>query len=133
MRRALPLLRKMRTGTAGSVAVEFALVAAAVVSLMFGMIEAGRLIQAKSSLDFALDRAARLVLRDVNVPSSEVLDALKDGFKRVGADEVSLQISDASSGGTSFVKLEATYQHDFIVPVMPAGSVQLTSTRYVPS
>lgn len=133
MRQAGPLLRRMRADTAGSVAVEFALVAGAVVAMMLAMVEAGRMIQAKSSLDFAIDRAARVVLRDKDAATGEIFSVLRDGFKRVAPDDLILKMSSTTSGGENFVKMEAVYQYDFMLPVVPVRSFEMTATRYVPS
>ncbi len=108
----------------GATAVEFSLIAIVFLTIIFGIIEAGRICWTQAALQYAVEEASRMALVDNDMTEGEIeaaaLDSLQSmmvpaaGFNAVAVYEV--------GGDFDYVEIDATYQYTaMITALLPAG------------
>lgn len=105
----------------GAAAVEFALVAFLLITILFLIIEGGRLFMLQANLSAAAREAAR------EVALSEIPDVQKrlDEAFTWGATLVQVDGCDLSSGTYDAARVTATYSTNLVGPLWP-GEIKLT-------
>ena len=122
----------------GTTAVEFALVATAFLTLIFGIFEAGRLFMTLNALQYAVEEATRynIAHEDVSIEELEqiVLDSMSEML--ISTDNVELDGPDYSVvSGVNFVQISVTYSFEpMMLPLLPDNwaKMDLTASSRMP-
>jgi hypothetical protein len=110
----------------GSVAVEFALVSMAFISLFVGIFETGRMFLYWNSFQYAVEDSLRHLMVSYNNEQTLSNDDLEEYISekmsafKVSSDDVSMTISEPYDlSGVSFVDVEGTLDFVAIIPFLP--------------
>ncbi len=116
----------------GATAVEFGIVAPLFLSMALGLMETGRAMWIKASMQYAVERAIRGYMVD-NTIADATLQTNADGFlKGVGVNvTVNFTPSIDNSTTPATKTLSATYTFEAIVPFSPLPDFSLTALSSV--
>ncbi|MCC5986486.1 MAG: pilus assembly protein [Pararhodobacter sp.] len=124
--RSVPPLRSLLRRESGATAVEFAMVLAVLIPIVFGLFEMGRALHMRNALDYLADRAARSLMVEYShrVPApggdASALQAtlLEDARNRVvGIQADGIMLSLVIDGDAIIVRL--SYQAGLLIPFVP--------------
>ena len=116
----------------GSVAVEFALIIPVALTILFGIVEVGRAMWVRTSLQFVAEEGTRYMMVHQNAPDAE-LSAFALG-KLVGIDPASVDLSlvRETVDGTDFVTINATFQFQYVASLIGGEPFILTGSSRAP-
>lgn len=105
----------------GVAAIEFAIVSVLFLTVLFGVVEASRIVWAKNTLRFALEQAARERLVDSTMTDEDienfVLSSIDDF---IDTSTITLTISTSTTtDGVDVLNLEGTFEYNMLLPVFP--------------
>jgi Flp pilus assembly protein TadG len=116
----------------GSVAVEFALIIPVALTILVGIVEVGRAMWVRASLQFVAEEGARYMMVHQNAPDAD-LSAFALG-KLVGVDPASVDLSlvRETVDGTDFVTINATFQFQYVASLITGEPFILTGSSRAP-
>lgn len=119
----------LRRATAGSTAVEFALILPIFLSMLLGIIEFGRVMWIQNTLQFAAEEATRYAVVRSSATTAEITAYAKAKVTGINPESVTwTAVSDISE-----VRMNANYEFDFLVPeLLPFGPIPLTASSRFP-
>lgn len=126
------LLRRYRRCTAGTTAIEFALVAPVAILLCLSILEAGRAVYLRNELAYAVDLGARRVLLDPAIAEQEVLDTVRAGLTPANRGQTGIETQIITDGPQEYRLVRASTPFAFIVPFVQEGAISLSVHRRVP-
>lgn len=136
MKTCAAILRRFTANEDGTTAVEFGLIAIGFLTIVFGIIEAGRLFMAWNGFQYAFENASRVALVDSDLTEDDIEDMILEQIEITGAGEedVEIVVTFPELNGVEFVQIEGTYTHEVIVPLLPESwsSMQLTAKSRLP-
>jgi Flp pilus assembly protein TadG len=117
---------------AGSVAVEFALIIPVALAILVGIVEVGRAMWIRASLQFAVEEGARYMMVHQNAPDAELSAFALE--KLVGVDPASVELSlvRETVDGTDFVTINATFQFQYVASLIGGEPFILTGSSRAP-
>lgn len=115
------LTRRFLNDGTGTTAVEFALLAAAFFTILFGIIEIGRLFLAWNAFQAGVENATRAALVDESLTVVELEQMIVDGMATftVSAEDIDLDVTFPVVSGIDFVEVNGTYTFTTLVPFFP--------------
>lgn len=114
----------------GSTAVEFAMVLPLLVAVVFGVLEFGRAMWMRQSMQFAVEEAARYALANTTASATAISTIASARLATVGPDA---GIAVATTLDANAVTVTASADFQTIVPgLLPAGAVTLTARSRLP-
>lgn len=120
----------------GTTAVEFALVATAFLSIVFGIFESGRLFLAWNAFQYSLENATRyaLVNEDTTEDDLEEMIASDMAALMVDQDDIAVEIAYEDLSGVSFIEIDGTYTFRTVMPLLPTSwtNFALTANSRLP-
>ena len=130
LRRLVGRLRRSRRGAA---ALEFALGLPIFLMLVYGLFEVGRIFWAQSTLEYAIEEAARFAMvSGTATTEADVETAVQDSATGLDAADLTIDVvfEDDVDGVRAFVTVTATFNYVPVVKVRGIGAFDLvTSTR----
>jgi len=125
-------LKSFRTDQDGASALEFAMILPVFAAMTFGIIQMGLAYYYAGSVQYALERTARLVMVNQDMTTSEAQTAFEAELSSVTSEPVTLSYSVDSSGDVPIAELGAVYTHQFVIPFVPAFNVTFDAETRVP-
>ncbi len=129
-RRAVRGLRRLGVAQDGTAAVEFAMVATALILLLFGVFEFGRAMWTQSLLDFAVEQASRCASIDTTVCTSATTTATYASQQTAPLNLPSTTFT--ATTATCGNKVTASYGFQFITANLFPYAITLTSQSCFP-
>ena len=123
---ALPKIARDQRGAA---AVEFAVVLPVLVVILLGITEFGRLYWARSTMQMAINEAARFAMLDPTADGDEIEDYALDSATGLNPSRVSFT-ADLSEAG--FVTIVGTYDFELVAGSFFSDGIALESRTRVP-
>ena len=116
----------------GSVAVEFALIIPVALMILVGIIEVGRAMWVRTSLQFVAEEGARYMMVHQNASDADLSAFALE--KLVGVDPASVELSlvRETLDGTDFVTINATFQFQYVVSLITGEPFTLTGSSRAP-
>ena len=130
--RLSPLLRRFRRAEAGAVAVEFAFVIPVFVVFCLGIIEVGRAMWIRNSIQTATEEAGRFAMAHTTATDATLVSHAEDYFDAVGADEPVFVVAHDTVGGVNFVTVSGTYTFNSMFSFIDIFDVTLDGQSRVP-
>ena len=117
----------------GVAALEFALLLPALLFMVFGVIEFGRLYWVQSSLQHATEETGRQAMA-AGGSVEAIRDVLSSSVAGAGINpsRVTMTVSTESAGMMNFARINASYEFYFVFGLWPEGGIPLTGTSRVP-
>jgi Flp pilus assembly protein TadG len=122
------MIRLLRS-RAGSSALEFALLAPALVALMLGIADAGRFYWARNAMEFASEEAVRYAMANPDASSSELTSYALARVSGVAASAVNATAVRDTMNGTQFVTVQLSAPFTFLTPI---PSTTISASARVP-
>ena len=103
--------RRFGKGEGGATAVEFALIFPLFIGLLIGIFEFSRMMFVVSSVQYSVDRAARMVVIDPSVSASDVEADIQNLLAVSNSPTVALSVNTTNIGTTDIAQVSAHYDH----------------------
>ena len=117
----------------GTAAIEFAIIAPVFLIMMLGIVEIGRAMWIKNTLQFAVEETTRYAM--VNPSADTATLETYAGNQVFGATVVTsgnFSASTETSGGVTYVVITGTYAFESLVPLIPLPDITLSAKSRVP-
>jgi Flp pilus assembly protein TadG len=111
MAKKLTFCRRFGTGERGATAVEFALIFPLFVGLLIGIFEFSRMMFVASSVQYSVDRAARMAVIDPTVSLSDIEAEIQNRLVVSNSPTVNLSVTRTTIGATDIAQVSAHYDH----------------------
>ena len=116
----------------GSVAVEFALIFPLALMIFIGIVEVGRAMWVRASLQFVAEEGARYMMVHQNASDAELLAFALDKLVGVNPASVDLSFDRETVDGTDFVTINATFQFQYVASLIGWKPFVLTGSSRAP-
>src|SRR4051794_24295653 len=116
----------------GSVAIEFALIIPVALMVLVGIVEVGRAMWIRASLQFAVEEGARYMMVHQNAADDELSAFALDKLVGVDRDAVDLSFLRETVDGTDFVTISATFQFKYVASLITGEPFILTGSSRAP-
>ena len=117
----------------GTAAIEFAIIAPVFLIMVLGIIEMGRAMWIKNTLQFAVEETTRYAM--VNPSADTAPLETYAGNQVFGATVVTsgnFSATTESSGGVTYVVVTGTYAFESLIPLIPLPDITLSAKSRVP-
>jgi Flp pilus assembly protein TadG len=116
----------------GVTATEFALVSAALFTLVIGACYVAVMLFNDMSLEWALSKASRLAKIDNTVTQADISRAVNGYLRSAGLPNAMVVYASSISGGVRTAYIAASYQRSFGLPITPRFDITFSSNITVP-
>lgn len=127
------LIRRWQRDRGGASALEFAIIAPALILLLFGIMQLGLAMNRGASVQWATDQAARQVMLDPGMTESQ-LRALVEARLAELSDSFTVQVSYSidQSGPIKLGRLVVDYDHIVAIPMLDIFTARFSVRSLVP-
>jgi len=125
-------LRRLGGDRSGSVSVGFALVAGMLIALVAASLEFGRVMMARSEMDHALGRAARMVIMDGSQTPTEVEDTMRALLADFDPDSLAISAGTKVVAGVDYVTVRVEFPVETSIPFRSLETVTLRVDTSIP-
>jgi hypothetical protein len=125
-------LKRFCGATGGASALEFALIAPVFFAMTFGTMQVGIAYYYAGSVQFALERTARITMVDQDMSEGEVQAAFANELAAFTNQDVDVNYSVDDSGDVPIGQFTATYVHQVVVPFVPSFELSFDVETRVP-
>jgi Flp pilus assembly protein TadG len=126
------IVRQFRLHQGGASALEFALVFPVFAAMLFGTIHMGIAFYYAGSVQYALERTARLTMVDQEMTANQVQAAFDNEVSVFTDQDIVVNYSVDTSGDVPIAALNATYAYEVIVPFVPVFTLTFDAQARVP-
>jgi|CXWL01.1.fsa_nt_gi Flp pilus assembly pilin Flp len=123
---------RFRKANGGASALEFALILPVFASMLFGTIQMGLAYYTAGSVQFALERTARITMVDQDMSGAQVQAAFDDQLSTFTDEDIGINYTVDSSGDIPIAIFAASYTHHFIIPFVPTFDITFPVETRVP-
>lgn len=116
----------------GASALEFALILPIFATMMFGTVQMGIAFYYAGTVQYALERTARLTMVDQDMSAGQVQSAFDNELSGFTDQEIVVTYAVDTSGDVPIAALSTTYAHEMIVPFIPAFTLNFDAEARVP-
>ena len=124
--------KRFRRDESGSPAVEFALAAPVFITMLFGIMHLAWAFHCGASVQYALERAARMKMIDDAVTVADLRTTMASFLDNVASDAFTLALEDTTISGVEVARITATYPHEVDIPLIPTFTLTFTPVSVVP-
>ena len=125
-------LRILARGEAGASALEFAIVASALIVLAVGLVEFGRALHVRNELSFAADFAARAILTHPERSNDELEAEVRSALTSSEAERLEISVETETVDGASFRTVALSYPFTLLIPTLRSEPISMSIERRVP-
>jgi Flp pilus assembly protein TadG len=116
----------------GATAAEFAIIAPVFCVLVFGVIEVGRMMFMGASVQYALDRAARVAVTDSDATETQIQAAMDEFLEAAGSPTVDIAMTTQDVGDVPVRRITAHYDHTVYGPFISSFSIGFDFETLIP-
>jgi Flp pilus assembly protein TadG len=116
----------------GAAALEFAIVCPLFAAMLFATIQMGLAFYFAGSVQFALERTARLTMVEQDMSAGEVQTAFSNELATFTDQDIAISYVVDDTGDVPIAQLTAAYVHEFIIPFVPTFSITFDVETRVP-
>lgn len=132
----LRVLRQYKNDDNGTTAIEFGLIALAFITMIFGVIEMGRVFMAWNAFQYSVENAARFALVNSDVTAEELTDRIVTEMAGFNAseDDIEVEINFPVVSTVNFVEIQGTYEFTTLLAFLPENwsNIQLSGVTRLP-
>ena len=125
-------LKHAFSDTRGATAAEFALIMPAFTMMVFVLIEISMMMYQGASVQWALDRASRIVVTNPNATVGDIQAAMDGYLSTVGSPHVSIRRDVDTWAAVPIVRVTAHYDHVVSAPFVPQFTVGFDFQTLIP-
>lgn len=115
----------------GAAALEFALLGLPFVILLLGLLEFGRGLYIRNALDFAADRAQRVIIINPLASQTELEETVRSAFAHGPEDRLTLSYSVETISGVTYRLVSLDYALQLLLPAPLGRTVTIGSSRRI--
>ncbi|MCC7426685.1 MAG: pilus assembly protein [Alphaproteobacteria bacterium] len=116
----------------GVAAVELAMILPAMMILLFGAIEAGRMYYAWNTVRHGVDEVTRFASVQQTFTEAEAINLFSQRTTGVDMSNVTLVYSETTVNTVVHATVSATYRHVFMVPILMLPPINITTSNTMP-
>ncbi len=128
----LAKLRRLGGDGGGSVSAGFSLVVGLLIALVAASLEFGRVMMARSEMDHALGRAARMVIMDGTQTPTEVADMMRSLLADYDPDSLDVTAGTKVVAGVDYVTVSVAFPVETSLPFQSLDTVTLRVDTAIP-
>ena len=132
MIRLASLLRRFARASDGAAAVEFAIIVPVFMMFCMGIIEGGRMLWIRNSIQTATEEAGRYAMAHTTATDTQLITHAADYFDSVGIDNPTFTVVRDTTGGMNFVTINGVYTFEYLFSFFDFGNVELDGKARVP-
>jgi len=132
MRKMSGQVRRFLRVADGAAAIEFAIIVPIFIMFCFGIIEAGRMMWIRNSIQTASEEAARFAMAHASATDEELVTKAADYFDNVSIDTPTFAVVRDTTDGVDFVTVGGTYTFEFMFTFFDVGDIELNGKARVP-
>jgi Flp pilus assembly protein TadG len=132
MVRLSSLLRRFARASDGAAAIEFALIVPVFMLFCMGIIEGGRMMWIRNSIQTATEEAGRFAMAHTTATDAELVTHAADYFDSVGIDNPTFTVVRDTAGSMDFVTITGAYSFQYLFSFFDFGNVELDGKARVP-
>jgi len=132
MVRLSSLLRRFTRASDGAAAIEFAIIVPVFVMFCMGIIEGGRMLWIRNSIQTATEEAGRYAMAHTTATDTQLITHAADYFDSVGMDNPTFTVVRDTAGSMNFVTITGVYTFQYMFSVFDFGNVELDGKARVP-
>ncbi|MCK5374651.1 MAG: pilus assembly protein [Alphaproteobacteria bacterium] len=127
------ILKSYRRNEKGAIAVEFALIAIPCMLLIFGVIEAGRIIWTMNTVQYVIEETSRYASINSDFSTEEYATYAEEKIVSLAISSTPLQVSSSSytKYGITFVEIQGEYKITPIISTLFLGGLGTIDFRAV--
>ena len=126
------ILRAFGADRKGIATIEFAFAAVAFLTLLIGVLEYGQVMWVRNTLQNAAAETGRYAMVHTTATQTQLVAYAKTAAAPLNPDDVAVQVTWDTTGGTTYVTILTSYQFQEIVPFMPQGTISLVGRARMP-
>ena len=130
--RPLHTLALLAADRSGAVAVEFALISTAFLTLIFGISYLGIFLFDKASLQWAVERASRLAAINHAATHAQIVTEVQNYLSAAGMQSAIVQYSVTNFGGIPVANISASFQRAYTVPLIATFNMSYSASTSIP-
>lgn len=116
----------------GSIAIEFALIAPALLVLMFGMMEFGRAMWSLTTMQFAVERTVRYVLMNPDLDEESITTYAEESVFGLSITDITFTITEEADAAGDHLSIVATKPFAPFTGFLPIDNLTLTAKARFP-
>jgi Flp pilus assembly protein TadG len=132
MRKMSGQVRSFLRAVDGAAAIEFAIIVPIFIMFCFGIIETGRMMWIRNSIQTASEEAARFAMAHASATDAELVAKAADYFDNVSIDTPTFGVVRDTTNDVDFVTVEGTYTFQFMFTFFDVGAIELNGKARVP-
>jgi Flp pilus assembly protein TadG len=134
MARLSSLLRRFARASEGAAAVEFAIIVPVFILFCMGILEGGRMMWIRNSIQTATEEAARYAMAHTTATDANLIDKAEEYFGSVSIDSPpdTFTVARDTANGMNFVTISGVYTFQYLFTFFDFGDVQLAGKARVP-
>jgi TadE-like protein len=117
---------------AGTAAIEFSVVAFAMILVSLGLIEFARGLHVRNEVSFAADFAARKILTNTGISNTALETEVRSHFEGPEPDLLQVTLGTETVEGVQFRTVALTYPFTLLIPDLISNSISLKVDRRIP-
>lgn len=118
--------------TAGTTTIEFAIVVLIFIVFWMGVMEFGRAMWVRNTLQTATEEAARYAMAHATVTDAQLITRATDYFEATGNTEATFTIVRDTASGVDFLTINGIYTFQSLFSIIDFGVVNLDARSRVP-
>lgn len=126
------ILTRLRRDTRGAMAVEFALILPVFIAMLFGTLEIGNILFAKSTLQQGIETAGRYAMIHLDATTDEIKAEAVAQSSYLGSLSPTFSVTQTLIGGVTYSTISVKADYQLIVPFFNRTSISLSSQVSVP-
>lgn len=125
-------LRRFGRNTDGAMAVEFAMILPIFLTMLFGTLEIGNVLYAKSTLQQGIETAGRYAMVHIDASVSEIQAEAISAVSHLGSLQPVFVVEQTSVNGITYSIISVSAQYSVITPLFSGQTIDLSSSMSVP-
>jgi Flp pilus assembly protein TadG len=127
-----PLFRRFRRDNKGVVAVEFALIIPVFLVMVFGTLEIGNMLYAKSTLQHGVETAGRYAMVHISATVAEIEQEALAKTDHLNTLNPTFTVGQSTVDGVPFADISASAIYTLMTPFFTGATINLSSSISVP-
>jgi Flp pilus assembly pilin Flp len=133
MTRSASAERRLARDTSGAAAVEFAMIAPVLCTLIVGILMLGMAYYEGATIQWSLERTLRAAMLDPDITANEIETALNQRLEAIGSPDIDFEYVIDESGGVPPAVATANYEVPLHVPFVPDLALHFSAESVAPA
>ena len=133
MMRSASAKRALALDASGAVAVEFAMIAPVLCTMIVGILMLGMAYYEGATIQWSLERTLRAAMLDPQITANEIEAALNERLEAIGSPSIDFRYAIDESGSVPVAVATANYEVPLHVPFVPDLALHFSAESVAPA